>query len=142
MICFVIPNRNIQSLVWNMGGHAVGLEAKRERKEQANACEHFEQAYSRRSLVLNFYNLVEEWKQDIEFESSLTRMILHPAYQRIIGLGENALPLIFNELRQDPDYWFWALSAITGEDPLAPKDMGSLKKMTEAWLRWAETHNY
>jgi hypothetical protein len=125
-----------------MGTRAIGPEVKVEQRQQATACEHFGEAYSRRRILLNFYNLVEDWKRDNEFESSLTRMFLHPAYQRIIGFGKNVLPLIFNELREDPDYYFWALTAITGEDPVDPKDMGNLRKMTEAWLKWAEVNNY
>jgi hypothetical protein len=40
-------------------------------------------------------------------------MVTHPAYQQIIGLGKEALPLLFGELRRAPDHWFWALRAIT-----------------------------
>ena len=39
-----------------------------------------------------------------------------------------------SELRREPDHWFWALIAITGEDPVAPKDRGKLQEMTDAWL--------
>jgi len=142
MTFLTIPGRNVQSFVWEPGASAFGPEAKLEEKNRVTATRHFGAVYSRRRLVLSFYNLVDEWKHDIEFESSLSNMFLHPAYQRIIGLGENVLPLIFNELRQEPDFWFWALSAITGEDPVDPKDVGNLKKMTEAWLNWAKANNY
>lgn len=43
---------------------------------------------------------------------------MHPAYQQIIGMGEKALPLILRDLRDRPTgHWFWALNAITGEEP-------------------------
>ncbi len=67
-------------------------------------------------------------------------MAMHPAYQQIIGMGDAALPFIFQELRRDPDHWFWALKAITGEDPVAASDRGQLDKMTTAWLDWAGRH--
>ena len=89
-----------------------------------------------------FRELARKWKAATEFTSSLTDMATHPAYQQIIGLGRDSLPLIFEELRREPDWWFWALKAITGEDPVAQGDRGNLPKMTEAWLRWAEAHGY
>jgi len=57
-------------------------------------------------------------------------------------MGDAALPLIFQELRREPDHWFWALKAITGEDPVAESDRGRLDKMTTAWLKWAEQNGY
>ena len=69
--------------------------------------------------------------------SSGTEMLLHPAYQRIIGLGKDAVKLIVAELRREPDHWFWALKAITGEDPVVAADHGKIDRMTAAWLKWA-----
>ncbi|MCS6976086.1 MAG: hypothetical protein NZM31_03620 [Gemmatales bacterium] len=89
-----------------------------------------------------FADLVRQWKEATRFTSSITEMAMHPAYQQIIGMGREALPLIFEELRREPDHWFWALRAITGEDPVAPEDRGKLSAMTAAWLRWAEEHGY
>jgi hypothetical protein len=83
-----------------------------------------------------FYSLAEGWRQDVRLTSSLTEMILHPAYQRIIGMGGAAVPFILHELERKPDHWFWALTAITGVDPVQPDDRGKLRKMAEAWLRW------
>ncbi len=68
----------------------------------------------------------------------MTDMILHPAYQQIIGLGRGALPLILEELAQQPNYWFWALFAISGEDPVNVEDQSDLEKMTAAWLNWGK----
>ena len=89
-----------------------------------------------------FRELVRQWKEGTRFESSSTAIVMHPAYQQIIGLGREALPLIFLELRQGPDHWFWALRAITGENPIPAEDRGKLPRMTEAWLKWAEHHGY
>lgn len=63
---------------------------------------------------------------------------MHPAYQAIIGMGAPALPLILEDLRQNSGHWYWALKAISNEDPVAPGDRGAIKKMKEAWLRWGE----
>ncbi len=93
-------------------------------------------------LRRRFQQLVHAWKDAKVFISSGTEIALNPAYQQIIGMGKEALPLILEELQCEPDHWFWALKAITGEDPVASGDRGNLPKMTEAWLGWARTHGY
>ncbi len=89
-----------------------------------------------------FHRLVREWKDAKVFTSSGTEIALHPAYQQIIGMGKEAIPLILGELQREEDHWFWALKAITGEDPVPAGDRGQLPKMTADWLRWAEEHGY
>jgi hypothetical protein len=61
---------------------------------------------------------------------------MHPAYQQIIGIGPDAIPLILQELERKPGHWFWALKSITGEDPVLPEHRGQIAKMTESWLSW------
>lgn len=85
-----------------------------------------------------FQALVEAWRQEVQFLSSVTEMSLHPAYQRIIGMGASVLPLLLRELENRPDHWFWALTAITGVDPVQPADRGKIEKMSEAWLKWGK----
>jgi hypothetical protein len=89
-----------------------------------------------------FRELAEEWKAATAFLSSITEMEAHPAYQKIIGMGKEALPFLFEELRREPDFWFWALSAITGEDPVPEAARGNVRLMAKAWLTWAEEHGY
>jgi hypothetical protein len=57
-------------------------------------------------------------------------------------MGSPALPLILRELQRETDHWFWALKAITGEDPVDPDDRGKLANMAEAWLRWGRERGY
>jgi hypothetical protein len=63
-------------------------------------------------------------------------MTASPAYQQIIRMGHVVVPLILKELKERPDHWFVALSAITGADPIRAGDRGRLEKMTSAWLDW------
>jgi hypothetical protein len=93
-------------------------------------------------LVRRFHDLARQWKEATIFTSSGTEMALHPAYQQIIGMGKDAIPLILEELQREEDHWFWALQSITGDDPVPPSDRGQLPKMTGAWLRWARTNGY
>jgi hypothetical protein len=89
-----------------------------------------------------FDRLVAEWRDDTQFVSSVTEIALSPAYQKIIGLGPAVLPFLFKQLRQHPDYWFWALKAITREDPVPEEAQGNLPQMTEAWLGWAQSQGF
>jgi len=82
-----------------------------------------------------FGELVTEWKRETIVDSSVKRRATHRAYQQIIGLGRPALPLILAELDREPDYWFWALTAITGEDPA--RDEETLEGARARWLEWA-----
>jgi uncharacterized protein (DUF1778 family) len=94
------------------------------------------------AMTEEFKHLAREWKQDTAFESSLTRLALHPAYQRIIGLGRRALPLILTELRREPDHWFWALRSISGENPVPPEQVGDVEAMRRLWLDWGRQQGH
>lgn len=91
----------------------------------------------RQSIAERFRELVQTWKEDVGPLSSTTEMAMHPAYQQIIGLGRDAVPHLLRELQREPDHWFWALKAITGVDPVEPRQRGQIREMAEAWLRWA-----
>ena len=65
-------------------------------------------------------------------------MVLHPAYQQIVGMGAEALPFILAELERKPEHWFWALRAITREDPVPPSHRGNVVLMARDWLQWAK----
>jgi hypothetical protein len=93
-----------------------------------------------RDLACQFDELVRQWRRETSHLSSVSKMAMHPAYQRIIGLGPVALPLILNELKRKPGHWFWALNAISGEDPAQPGD--SFQEAVAAWLKWGEERGY
>jgi len=93
-------------------------------------------------LEIQFLIFASQWKHDTLFESSPWRMASHPAYQRIIGMGWRAVPLILQHLRREADFWFEALVAITGEQPVPPEHAGNMEAMREDWLRWGREHGY
>jgi hypothetical protein len=96
----------------------------------------------RGSIEEDFRRLAKQWKADTEFQSSVTRIAMHPAYQRIIGMGPSAVPLILRDLDTTHDPWFWALAAITGADPVPPEDRGYIDRMVRAWVRWGIRQNF
>ena len=83
-----------------------------------------------------FETYAEEWMTRTAHLSVLSKRVMHPSYQRIIGLGSAALPLILNQLLSQPDHWFWALRSISGEDPVRPEDVGKFDAMRDAWVEW------
>jgi hypothetical protein len=97
--------------------------------------------YTQTDPEKEFDHLAEEWREAVQFSSSVTEMCLHPAYQQIIGMGPVVVPLLLKELSQRPDHWFWALHAITKENPVDPEDAGDLLKMSEAWIEWGRARN-
>ncbi len=85
-----------------------------------------------------FSSHAKKWQEDTAFLSSLEDIALHPSYQRIIGMGRDALPLIFKDLQKSPNHWFWALYFITGENPVPAAAEGNMQAMAEAWLAWGK----
>lgn len=86
-------------------------------------------------LKEEFAELARRWRGETDMLSSLQRIHMNSAYQQIIGLGPAAVPLIIEELRDRPARWFWALTAITREDPAAQTK--TFAEARSAWLDWA-----
>lgn len=94
------------------------------------------------NLTGKFENLATQWRKETKFLSSITDKVLHPCYQRIIGLGPDAIPIILAELRKNGGHWFWALESITGENPVLPEHHGDIKEMTLDWIEWGKHKGY
>ena len=93
-------------------------------------------------LQSTFEELAAQWKKDVRFESSVEKMAMHPAYQRIIGLGPSVISLVLEALSAEADHWFWALQALTGENPVSESSAGNIKLMAGEWQEWASDHGY
>lgn len=83
-----------------------------------------------------FQALAQRWREETEFHSAASALFMHPAYQEIIGLGPAVLPLMLADLEKTHDHWFWALRAITGENPVPAEDRGKVQRMAEHWVDW------
>ena len=88
--------------------------------------------------ISRFQRLAAEWKHKSRYMSNTAQMAILPAYQRIIGMGVEAVPLILQELRREPDQWFWALEAITEADPVPAEAKGKVTEMAQAWIEWGK----
>lgn len=85
-----------------------------------------------------FEKRAAEWKADTSHLSSIDKKIEHPSYLRIIGMGPSVVPMIIRDLMEKPDHWFYALSIITGENPVKREDAGKMTRMRDAWVNWAK----
>ncbi len=88
-----------------------------------------------------FNALVRQWKRDTGKLSMAQKKAMHPSYQRIIGMGQEALPLILSELRKRRDDWLWALTAITGKNDVV-KSGSTFDEAVDGWLKWGMEHSY
>ena len=91
---------------------------------------------------LAFEALASEWKEQVGGSSFVAEKINHPAYQKIIEMGQVVVPFILRELEQKPTHWFEALKAITGANPVQPEQRGRTKQMAQAWLKWGREQGY
>ena len=89
-----------------------------------------------------FRSLAEQWRRETGMFSSITSMVAHPAYQGIINMGARAIVPILRDLQRRPDHWFWALTYITGENPVPRESAGNLRQMAGAWLEWGRRRGY
>jgi len=89
-----------------------------------------------------FCRLAAEWKYDTYWTSSVTKKVLHPCYQKIIGMGPIAVGWILETMSHEVDFWFDALTAITGEQPVPIEHAGDIQAMTNDWLEWGRRNGY
>jgi len=126
------------SLMTNVSSLGCGEESRTIEANYERFLNDFKEPIFRRQqdLATKFNSLKLKWEEETLHLSSVTQIAMHPAYQQIIGMGEKALPFIMSELSDKPGLWFWALKAITGEDPIPAKMRGKTKAMAETWILW------
>jgi hypothetical protein len=87
-------------------------------------------------LRVVFEELALSWSSATAHLSSPAKLVEHPAYRQIIGLGPAVLPLLLRDLVQTHRFWFPALHAISGENPIPDDAAGDIERMTDAWIAW------
>jgi hypothetical protein len=97
---------------------------------------------SKSEIRARFQRLSAEWKDQARYLSNSAQIAMLKPYQRIIGMGMPVVPLILEELRREPDQWFWALESITEQDPVPREAAGKVRQMAQAWLEWGKQQGY
>ena len=122
-----------------LGSDSVVLHSE---KTWAEILLHFHFAFTTRSLEETFHELTETWRHETKYISSIQQITSNTSYQQIIGLGEQALPLIFEEMQQRLGHWFVALQRITRTNPIQTQNRGNIEQMTADWLNWGRENGY
>jgi hypothetical protein len=86
-----------------------------------------------------FIRLSDEWKRDTRFHSSLSKKFMHPAYQTIMAMGEQALPFILKELEKSPGHWSYALRFIVQRD--VAENAQGFEDARNIWLEWGRQNH-
>ena len=84
-----------------------------------------------------FNGLVTTWREETGACSLTYRRYAHKAYQSILTLGKEVVPLILRELQHRPDRWFEALKVLTKDSPAATAN--SFDEAVERWLTWGKS---
>jgi len=88
------------------------------------------------SIHERFRELRDDWKSKTRHLSNTAQISLVFSYQKIIGMGPAVVPLILSELQKEPDHSFWALEAITDENPVSESDAGDMEASARVWVQW------
>jgi hypothetical protein len=89
------------------------------------------------------FNALADWWHDATDHLSVpTEIVRHPAYLRVIALGDAAVPLILEDLRARGGDWYQALHKITHAQPVPHAHYGRAQLMNEDWFAWARENTY
>jgi len=86
-----------------------------------------------------FAGFKNQWAQDTY---NTYPEVEHPAFRGIVTMGEIAVPLILEELKEKPSWLYFALEEITGENPVEETGEDSLEDISSRWLWWGEQRGY
>jgi hypothetical protein len=114
-------------------GERLMVSIPREQTPAAQPAETVEERFRRLEAI---------WTMETGYLSSDQEITGHPAFQEIIRLGNDVVPLMLQDLCERPRLWVWALPQITGVNPVPPSDRGHIAKMSDAWLRWGRANGY
>jgi hypothetical protein len=91
-----------------------------------------------------FYVLAQTWRNKTAHLSLDVQRASDFDYQQIIGMGNDALPLIFREIKETTSDWFWALAAIArNKAPVIPVEAeGDVDGIAAIWLQWGKDNGY
>lgn len=139
-------SRTESGAVWfsDLLGRPAGANLKARSEDWEHIAQYVAQSQRVKSLsrmMAIFATASSKWKEDTKFSSSMTSILLHPMYQRIIGLGPDVVPFVLRDLADTGAHWAWALQALTGENPVPPDHEGRPRLMAQDWLQWGRNKN-
>jgi hypothetical protein len=97
---------------------------------------------TKEAIAIKFNRLARRWREETGHMSSIDDICTNNEYQEIINMGEAAIPYILGDLDARPAYWFWALTSITGANPVPTPFQGTFAEAVQLWLDWARQNGY
>lgn len=97
-----------------------------------------------------FNLLADKLERQAEYFSFMDQRADHLAHQKIVEMGEEAVPLILSRIERQGGLWYRALESITG----IPSPSGitilddrggytvDVKKVNAGWLQWGREQGY
>jgi len=90
-------------------------------------------------VASEFARLAKQWRRETGLLSIAKQKAVHPAYQKIIGMGRDAVPLILKELEERGGDWIWALEMIVRDENPAV-GLTNFREAADAWLKWGRAN--
>lgn len=90
------------------------------------------------SLFEEFERLKNLWLEETKYTSIPSQIYGNNYYKRIIKMGEEVLPFIILDLKQNYNNWFFALQEITKTNAIKNEHIGDFKAMANDWIEWSE----
>jgi len=92
------------------------------------------------TLAERFHQEAEKWNRETEHLSSPLQRMMHPSYQAILGMArehkQDIIRLMLRDMQKTRRDWLLALSYLTQENPINPKDAGKTDRLIQTWIRW------
>jgi hypothetical protein len=89
---------------------------------------------SRGGTIERFTKLLKQWRAETGAMALVRDKLNHQAFQEIVSMGPSVVPMIFEEIRFQPDFLVLALPKILGSNIVQPTGSGSLREIVDAWL--------
>ena len=79
---------------------------------------------------------------EFEEKTKFLSFIEDKYFNDIVSLGNEAIPLIIQKIKDKPSHLFNALHLLTGEKPIEPGHEGRINEICQDWIKWYERTYY
>lgn len=87
-----------------------------------------------------FDKLGDEWEKGTCFYSAIWQMEAHPAFQSLVGMGKDIIPLAMERMKKpncEGVFWHLILDKLV-ENPPDTRVEGVMPEMRKRWIEWWE----
>ena len=95
------------------------------------------------SIKRRFDALRREWERDTMLVSNAATVLSHPAFMKVIALGDSVVPAILEFIESHPKeslFWTIALQTIVDDDPVPVEERSNPSKRRARWIEWGRRH--